>query len=95
MVGLEACVGLRSVTVARPAQTGRGKGRVPRGIGGVVRVRERDSIDRGDVERWVSTSPKLWVNDNALREIDAVTSLESLRELNAARNELRVDAAGR
>ena len=90
MVGLEACVGLRSVTVAECALTSWEGTEACEGLeelyvyGNAIRSIE-GMWESGGFRRL----QKLWVNDNALREIDAVTSLESLRELNAARNELR------
>ena len=90
MVGLEACVGLRSVMVAECALTSWEGTEACEGLeelyvyGNAIRSIE-GMWESGGFRRL----QKLWVNDNALREIDAVTSLESLRELNAARNELR------
>ena len=91
MVGLGACVGLRSATVAECALTSLEGAEACEGLeelyvyGNAIRSIE-GMWESGGFRRLRT----LWVNDNALREIDAVTSLESLRELNAARNELRV-----
>ena len=90
MVGLEACVGLRSVTVAECALT---SWEGTEACEGLEELYVHGNAIRSIEGMWESGGfrrlQKLWVNDNALREIDAVTSLESLRELNAARNELR------
>ena len=91
MVGLGSCVGLRSATVAECALTSLEGAEACEGLeelyvyGNAIRSIE-GMWESGGFRRLRT----LWVNDNALREIDAVTSLESLRELNAARNELRV-----